>query len=102
MTIKLSNLKHFKQGVIDMTPEQQNDIKITSSIGTLVGFTLAFSALLYKILFHFDIAQLGFVIVLFFAVILTAIQLIGFKQQKKQFKLLNNFKEQIMESGKND
>lgn len=91
MKINLKNLKNFKKGVSELTPEQQLDIKITASIGTLVGFAMAFISLVVKVFYmKFDWASLGFTIVLFFALVLTYVQYIAAKQQKKQLEILRN------------
>lgn len=97
MTINLKNLKNFGKGVKNMSPEQQVGIKISASIGTLVGFSLAFLSLLYKIAaVSFDWTQLGFVIVLLFALVLTSIQWIGLRQQKEQMNNMKKLQEKLM------
>ena len=93
--MNLKNLKNLKRGIKELTPEQQLNARYSGTIGTIIGFTLAFVALLIKLILAFDWSQLCFCIVLFFATFISVVSLIGMKQQKEQFKNIKELQKKL-------
>jgi len=92
MALKLKNLKNFKKGVKELTPEQKIGVTMWSSLGGLIGMCLAFGFMVYSLFTKFDWQQFGFVIVVFCTIPMLWFQYTGSKKQLKQIK---DFKEQM-------
>ena len=77
------NLKNFfrkwKQGILDMTIEQQLKNKIIGILGGIVGLTLALILMIYR-------KQWGFSIFVFFIIWIQFISFISTRQQLKSTK----------------
>lgn len=90
MAINLRNLKNFKQGVKDLSPEQQLNVTIASSVGGMVGLTIAFISMVISLFLSFDWKVFGFTIFVFFMIPLQYIQYARARKQKDGAELDNN------------
>ena len=96
--MNLKNLKNLKEGMLNLTPEQQLKGKMIGLIGGIVGLILAMFTFMYT-------KKWGFTIFIFFLIWLQFIQYIGTRQQylatKEMMKEVNS-QEQDTESPKLD
>ena len=96
--MNLKNLKNLKEGMLNLTPEQQLKGKMIGLIGGIVGLILAMFTFMYT-------KKWGFTIFIFFLIWLQFIQYIGTRQQflatKEMMKEVNS-QEQDTESSKLD
>ena len=79
--MNLKNIKNLKQGLLDLTPEQQLYGKLIGIIGGIIGLTLALASLLLRQLW-------GFSIFVFFIIWIQVISYVGTRQQYKSTKEL--------------
>ena len=90
--IKLSNLKYFKQGVSNLTPEQQVNVTKVSSLGQLVGFSIAELSMVFGLWYKFSWTTFGFGIVLMFAILMNLMQ---YNNSVKQEQMIKDQKQQM-------
>ena len=93
MKINLRNLKHFGEGVKNMSPAQMCDIRISSYYGMNLGLIIVFIGMLMS-------KSWGWAIFLFFFLIVQSTQLVNeyktrdtlreLSKQMEQFKNLEN------------
>jgi predicted tellurium resistance membrane protein TerC len=68
--------KRWKQGMDNLTPKQQSQAKLVGIRGSIIGLGLAWIVMLTRGMWYFSV-------VMFFAIWLQVIALIGAKQQHK-------------------
>lgn len=96
--MNLKKLKNLKEGLLNLTPEQQLKGKMVGLLGGIVGLILALATFIYS-------KRWGFSIFIFFLIWLQFIQYIGTRQQYIQTKALLqeiNIQQQDLESPKID
>jgi predicted tellurium resistance membrane protein TerC len=98
MNLKRLTFKNVKEGLLNLTPEQQLKGKMIGLIGGIVGLILAMFTFIYT-------KRWGFTIFIFFLIWLQFIQFIGTRQQyiqtKEIFREINT-QQQDIESPKMD
>ncbi|GAG08022.1 unnamed protein product [marine sediment metagenome] len=80
--------KRWKAGMKGITPLQQLKAKMTGHGGTSIGMSIAFAAIVYRLVTGFTWLQLGFGIFIFFIAWLQVFEFIGAKQKYKGMKEL--------------
>ena len=78
--------RRWKEGIKNLPPDKQLKSKMHGHLGSIFGLSLAFVALLYKVIFIFSWVQLGFLIFLFFIVWLQVVEYISTKQKYENIK----------------
>ena len=98
MNDKKGFFKRWKQGILDMTVEQQLKNKIIGTLGGIIGLILALIVMVYR-------KQWGFSIFVFFIIWIQFIGFIGIRQQlihTKEMMSGLDTKQQDIESPKVD
>ena len=75
--------KRWKQGMKELTMQQQLKAKINGHLGAMIGLSIALVALIYRTITNFNYIQLGFSIFVFFIIWLQRVEYIGTKQKLK-------------------
>jgi len=96
VALNLKNLKNFKKGVKEMTPEQKIGVTMWSGLGGFIGMCIAFVAMMITIIAKFDWQMFGFLIVVACAIPMLWMQFSGSKKQIEQIKKI---KEQFKDLG---
>lgn len=81
MNLKKLTFKNFKDGILNLSVEQQLKAKMTGLMGGIIGLILALVSFIYA-------KSWGFSIFIFFLIWLQFIQYIGARQQYIQTKIL--------------
>ena len=81
---RVKNLKNFKKGVTELTPEQKLSVTKTSTLWGGVGLTIAFISMVYTLTQQWNWQTFGFSIFVFFMIAIQGVQYLNARQQLDQ------------------
>ena len=88
-------LNKWKKGIKEITPLQQLNSKVIGHAGTSIGMTLAFGAMVYRIINDFTWFQLGITIFIFF---IGWLQVNEYRSSKQKYNGMKEMMKQMEKS----